>query len=113
MSRRDPDLLLEDILECSNNILGYTADISYDAFLANRMLVDAVVRNIEIIGEAAGRLPQEYKDKSTSVDWHKIRGLRNRIIHDYFEINYDIIWTVIQSYIPELASEINILLKNL
>jgi uncharacterized protein with HEPN domain len=94
MSKRQPQLLLEDILESAEKILTYTQSLTYEEFTADSKTIDAVVRNFEIIGEVANRLPDEFKDASEQVDWHKIRGLRNRIVHNYFGIDYSIIWSV-------------------
>jgi uncharacterized protein with HEPN domain len=94
MSSRSSIALLEDILESADKVMNYTNGLTYDEFVSNTMVIDAVIRNIEIIGEATIRLPDEYKDKCPQIDWHRIRGLRNRIVHDYFGIDYDIIWSV-------------------
>ncbi len=66
---------------------------------------DAVIRNFEIIGEAANRLPEEFKDKHPEINWFRIRGFRNRIVHDYMGIDYEIVWTIIEKDIDGLASE--------
>jgi uncharacterized protein with HEPN domain len=62
---------------------------------------DAVIRNFEIIGEAANRLPQQFRDENESIDWFRIRGFRNRIVHDYFGIDHEIVWKIKKtSFIP-------------
>lgn len=91
----------------------YTENISFDEFTSNSMLIDAVIRNIEIIGEATNRLPDEYKEQCPQIDCHKIRGMRNRIIHDYFGIDYEIIWLVKESFLPVLVDEINKILDHI
>ncbi|MFD1258124.1 DUF86 domain-containing protein [Mucilaginibacter terrae] len=74
------------------------------SFLNDRKTKDAVMRNLEIIGEVAkNRLPEEYKEQMNTIDWHKIRGLRNRIVHHYSGINYAIIWAVKEDYLPILV----------
>jgi len=83
MSKRTPELLVEDILDSCNKILDYTRDISFDNFVTDSKTIDAVIRNFEIIGEAANRLPEEYKDAHSEIDWFRIRGFRNRIVHDF------------------------------
>lgn len=113
MSSRSSFTLLEDILQSADKVMSYTNGLTYDEFVSNSMIIDAVIRNIEIIGEATIRLPDDYKDRCQQIDWHKIRGLRNRIVHDYFGIDYDIIWSVKENFLPELIREINILLKNI
>ena len=71
------------------------------------MTVDAVVRNLEVIGEAAARISAEFKEAHARVEWRKIIGLRNRIVHDYFGIDLRIIWEVVQSFVPELNRSVS------
>ena len=74
MSKRNSKLLIEDILESSNKILTYTNGMSFEDFANDSKTVDAVIRNFEIIGEAANRLPDDFKDLYPAIDWYKIRG---------------------------------------
>jgi uncharacterized protein with HEPN domain len=106
MSERQPKLFLEDILNSAEKIIIYTQSLTYDEFTEDSKTIDAVIRNFEIIGEAANRLPDELKDSNTEIDWHKIRGLRNRIVHGYFGISYKIIWDIIKDYLSELIAQI-------
>jgi uncharacterized protein with HEPN domain len=92
MSKRQPILLVQDIIESGEKILSYTDGFSFDQFTSDSKTIDAVVRNFEIIGEAANRLPEEFKDKYPDIDWHRMRGFRNRIVHDYFGIDFNIVW---------------------
>lgn len=107
MSERAPKLLLNDILDSAEAISTFTYGYDYEQFLNDRKTRDAVIRNFEIIGEAANRLPEEYKDQMNTIDWHKIRGLRNRIVHNYSGIDEQIIWSVKEDYLPELVAQIN------
>jgi uncharacterized protein with HEPN domain len=100
MSKRTPNLLIEDIIESCYKIIGYTKDISFNEFIADTKTIDAVIRNFEIIGEAADRLPEEFKDLHQNIDWYRIRGFRNRIVHDYFGIDYSIVWQIKETYLP-------------
>lgn len=84
MSKREPSLLVEDIIESAEKILLYTNNLTFEQFSNDGKTIDAVIRNFEIIGEAANRLPDEFKDKHSDIDWHRIRGFRYRIVHDYF-----------------------------
>jgi len=102
MSKRTPEILIEDILISCNKIINYTKDISYESFISDSKTIDAVIRNFEIIGEAAKRLPDEYKDAHQEIDWKRIRGFRNRIVHDYFGIDFSIVWQIIEKYLPAL-----------
>ncbi len=113
MSKRLPKLLLLDILESADKIDIYTSNLTYDEFINDSKTIDAVIRNIEIIGEAANRLPEELKETNNNIDWFKIRGLRNRIVHNYFGINYKIIWSVKEEDIPNLITQIKKLLNEL
>ena len=102
MSKRTAELLIEDILESCNRIINYTEGISYEIFASDSKTIDAVIRNFEIIGEATNRLPDEYKDAHPEIDWLRIRGFRNRIVHDYFGIDYSIVWQIKETYLPLL-----------
>jgi len=111
MSKRTSQLLLNDILEASRKIQKFTKGMSLDKFINDDKTVDAVIRNFEIIGEASNRLPKEFKTKNSNIDWTRIKGFRNRIVHDYFGIDHSIIWNIIQNYLPELMRKINIVAK--
>jgi len=107
MSKRSSALLIEDIIDSGRKILSYTDGLTFDQFIADDKTVDAVIRNFEIIGEAANRLSEEFKEKYPDIDWHRIRGFRNRIVHDYFGIDYEIVWQIRESYLPEMISKLS------
>ena len=107
MSERSAELLLEDMLESCERIIEYTKGLSFDEFKKNYLVVDAVVRNFTVIGEAAGRIPDDFKQKHVEIEWDRIRGFRNRIVHDYFGIDYQIVWLIIENNIPDLRELIN------
>ncbi|MEA3425872.1 MAG: DUF86 domain-containing protein [Bacteroidota bacterium] len=106
MSKRSAKLLIEDIIESGRKILKYTSGLSFEQFIADEKTVDAVVRNFEIIGEAANRLPEDFKDANSSIDWFRIRGFRNRIVHAYFGIDYNIVWHIKETYLPDLLLQL-------
>jgi uncharacterized protein with HEPN domain len=81
--------------------------LSLEEFLDDSKTLDAVIRNFEIIGEAANRLPDNFKDRHTNIDWHLIRGFRNRIVHDYFGVDYLIVWEIKKSFLPDLLFKLN------
>ena len=85
--RRDFSLYLDDILEAIHQIRTYLADQNEETFTKDRKTQDAVIRNLEIIGEAAGKLPEQMQKGESEIDWRKITGLRNILIHEYFGIN--------------------------
>ncbi len=102
MSKRDTLFLLEDMLQSAQKIKRYTKDLDYDSFLADEKTIDAVVRNFEIIGEAANRIDQDFRDSNPEIEWTRIRGFRNRIVHDYFGIDHEIVWSIVESYLDEM-----------
>ncbi len=105
MPKRDWRLLLEDIIGCTQSIEKYIKGVEFDDFAQNQMLIDAVVRNLEIIGESAKWIPDEVKAKHSDVEWHKIVGLRNRVVHDYFDVDLGIIWFVIKNELAALRKK--------
>ena len=106
MSNRPINMLLDDICEAIERIARYTAGMSFEAFKGDEKTIDAVVRNMEIIGEAANRLPDEFREAHSDIEWHKIVGLRNRIVHEYFGIDIDIIWQILKRDLPSLLSSL-------
>jgi len=106
MSRRDPDILLDDILAALDKIVRFTDGMSRDNFLTDERTIDAVVRNLEIVGEAVRQLPESFKDRHRQIQWWQIAGMRNRIVHDYFGVDHEIIWQVVSISVPELRARI-------
>ena len=105
MSKRPINLLLNDICQAIDRIEQYIKNLSFDAFSDDQKSVDAVVRNLEIIGEAANRLPDEFKEKYSEIEWYKVVGLRHRIVHEYFGIDLEIIWQILQKDLLELRQK--------
>jgi uncharacterized protein with HEPN domain len=112
MSRRDIDLLLLDMKESSEKILKYTEGFTYDDFLRDDKTIDAVVRNFEIIGEASIRIEDDFKLDHPQIEWKKLRGFRNRIVHEYFGIDYEIVWSIIESDLEELIFQLEAIIGN-
>ena len=109
MSKRQPELLVGDIIDSGNKILSYTQALTFEQFVGDSKTVDAVIRNFEIIGEAANRLPEEFKELHSDIDWHRIKGFRNRIVHDYFGIDHSIVWKIKESFLPDLLVKLETL----
>lgn len=106
MSDRDHKLLLEDILDAGEKIKEYTNNLSYDDFMNSDLTKDAVARNFEVIGEAASKIPEYIKHQYPNVEWKRIIGLRNRIVHEYFGVDYQIVWEIIQHQLDIFLNEI-------
>jgi len=92
---RDYRLFLDDILEAVEKIRGYTSEMDYETFKGDTRTQDAVVRNLEVIGEAARSLPDDVKARAPEIEWRKIVGLRNILVHEYFGASLPIIWDVV------------------
>ncbi|OAA24445.1 DUF86 domain-containing protein [Kosmotoga sp. DU53] len=106
MSERTPSELIEDIIEAINRIMIYIDNLTYNEFLDDLKTQDAVVRNIEIIGEAAKMIPLHIRQKYSRIPWKEIAGTRDKLIHDYFGVNFDIVWAIIKNDLPELRKQI-------
>lgn len=104
--RRDYILFIEDILTCIEKIERYTSKLSFEDFCGNEMVVDAVIRNFEIIGEAVKRIPEEIKKKYPDVAWKEAAGFRDVLIHGYFGIDLEAVWDTLKNNIPSLKKQI-------
>lgn len=102
MSKRDNRLLVEDILEASQKIKRYTDGCTYETFLKDEKTADAVVRNFEIIGEAANRVDPDFKLIHPEIEWRQLADFRNRLIHEYFGVDYEIVWEIISENLDSL-----------
>ncbi|MCI0551783.1 MAG: DUF86 domain-containing protein [Anaerolineae bacterium] len=106
MSSRSPKLYIEDILQASQEILDFTRDIhTVDEFGKDRRTFLAVVRSFEVIGEAARQMPRGFKSEHPEIPWREVASLRNVIAHEYFGLDNEIIWDVIQTQIPDLIEK--------
>jgi len=106
MSKRSDMDLLDDILICLERIQLYISKLSYDEFASDSKTQDAIIRNIEILGEASKKLSDNVKQKYNAIPWKMIAGTRDRLIHDYFGVNIDIIWEIATIDVPELKEKI-------
>lgn len=110
--KRDPILLLEDMLTCAERILKYTEGMHYNEFINSQITMDAVVRNFEIIGEASSNFDSDFKIINGEIPWKQLKNLRNRMIHDYTGVDYEIVWDLIQNHLEELKLQVqNVLNK--
>jgi uncharacterized protein with HEPN domain len=98
---RDYNLYLEDMLTSMLRIEEYIGDMEFRKFKMNYMVVDAIIRNFEIIGEASKNVPAGIKNKYPEIPWKKMYGLRNLIAHEYFGIDYEMIWEISKNNLPQ------------
>ena len=110
MSKRDTHILLQDILEACQKIGKFIQGMDLASFVCDEKTGDAIARNLEIIGEAASRLPDEFTKRHAEIEWLQIIGLRHRIVHEYFGVDLEIIWEIVQNDIPELSRQVQNLL---
>jgi uncharacterized protein with HEPN domain len=109
---REYKLYLIDIKEAIEKIEEYIKGISHTDFLESNKTIDAVVRNLEIIGEAARHIPVKIRQQYKGINWKDIVGMRNIVIHEYFGVDLDIVWKTIKERIPELKEKIKKILSS-
>ena len=113
MNNVDNTVYLKDILTCIGKVKKYLQDFDFEEFKTNEEKIDAVIRNVEIIGEAANNLTRDFRSKNPQVEWRKIISTRNRIIHGYATVDLEIIWNITQSDLDILKIKIEKILEDL
>ena len=109
MSERKPSSCVNDILTCAAHIHEYTKDLSFDDFSSDFMVIEACLYNIQVIGEAVTKLPDDIKNAEPLIPWTLIKRMRNRLIHEYFGTDLQLVWNVIKNELPSF----NISLKRI
>jgi len=107
----DPREYLRHILTEVDYLIATCSGLKFEDFESNDTLQRAVVRSLEIIGEAAKKVPVEFRAKYPAVEWRAMSGMRDRLIHNYFGVDYDLVWDVVQTHIPKLRDQIQSILK--
>ncbi len=98
---------LEHIIAAIDRIIRYTSDKSYEDLVADDMMYYAVVKNIEIIGEAANMLTPQFQQTNSETPWKMVKGMRNYIVHEYFQIDDIVVWDVVKNNLPELRAQVS------
>jgi len=111
MSERTDKDFLSDIREAIRRIRVYTTGTTYEGFLADIKAQDAVIRNLEIIGEATKGLSVQLRRKYPDVPWRGMAGVRDRLIHHYFGVNLDIVWDIVVDELPELEPRVEVIIQ--
>ncbi len=111
--KKNYKMFIEDIITAINKIQTYIKNMDYETFSKNDMVLDAVLRNLEIIGEASKNIPERIRTKYSEIPWKKMIGLRNVVIHEYFGIDTTIIWKIITENLPTTKPLIIKLFKSL
>jgi uncharacterized protein with HEPN domain len=111
MSRHDPLLRVRHMLDYANEAMALARGHSRDDLDSNRLLNLALTRLLEVIGEAAAQLPDSLKQDHPAIPWREVTGLRNRLIHEYDEVDLDILWTIVQDDLPPLVKQLDSLLQ--
>ena len=110
---RDYRIYLEDILDAVHKVRSYTSGLSKTTFVQDNKTFDAVVRNLEIIGEAVKNIPDSVRANASEIEWKKIAGLRDILIHEYFGIDGEIVWDIVQHKLPALDTAVKRLLEEI
>ena len=106
MSERKASALIDDILKCIQHIKIYSSDITFDEFSSNFMIVEACLYNIQVIGEAVSKIPAAVKKEEQSIPWILIKGMRNRLIHDYIGTDLSLVWNIIKNELPTFEKDL-------
>lgn len=112
MSKRADVEYLADTKEAVLRINAYTQDLTFEQFLEDKKTQDAVVRNLEIIGEAAKNISEESKSRFPQIPWKDLAGVRDKLIHHYFGVNFDIVWNIVKQELPDVLSQLEEILKS-
>lgn len=107
MKKRDAKLYVKDIIDSIQKIEQYTKGLSVEKFKEEDLIIDAVIRNFEIIGEASKNIPEEIKTQHPDIPWKEMAGMRDKVIHEYFGVDFDIVWKTISTRLTSLKESLS------
>lgn len=110
--KKIPAVYISHILTCINAILDYTQNMDEQAFLNNKLVQDAVLRNFEVIGEATKQLDEAFRAKHPHIPWRQMAGLRDKLIHDYMGVDIWAVWQVVAEVLPQQKTDFDAMLKD-
>jgi uncharacterized protein with HEPN domain len=103
---KNPDVYLQHIIFCIDAILSYTQGMQEEDFIQNKLVQDAVIRNLEVIGEAAKQIPVTFKNTHTAIPWRRMAGMCDKLIHQYMGVDLVAVWVTIQTILPGLKTDL-------
>lgn len=109
MMERDIRDYINDLIESCEDIVNFTKDISFKDFAADKKTINAVIRSLEVIGEATKKLPEDFRIKYSNIPWKQMAGMSDKLIHEYFGVDKEMVWQVVVKHIPQILP----FLKNL
>lgn len=109
MSDLTTAILLDDMLQATERSLGYVDGYTFEMLMADSRTFDAVLRNLEVLGEAAAQVPDAFREAHPDIPWRQIVGLRNVVLHPYFAVDPEAIWTIVTTQLPPLLSALRVL----
>lgn len=113
MSERSDLVLIDDMLEAVERTLAYTYNMELEAFSEDTKTSDAVLRNLQVLGEAANKVSTETRQLMPEIEWTKIIRSRNIVVHEYFGVDYEVVWRIVKVHLPILKDQLDTLLKKL
>lgn len=110
---RQYELYLKDILKAAEKVRRYVDEVEYEVFKVDELRVDGVLHNLMIVGEAIKHIPDDIREQAPNIEWRNIGRFRDVVVHHYFNINWEIVWEIVQIHLPTLQQGIQELLDNL
>lgn len=107
MSQHQDNVYLQHIIDAIDKVFGYTENVEYNSFVSNNLLIDGVVRNLEIIGEASNNISDDFKEDHPKIDFRPAIGMRNWLAHGYDDVDLEIVWNTIKSDLPKMKENLS------